>query len=171
MIEYNNFKESEITFKQNITFEEKVYLMKLLGNYKKIINFNSDLNEIFKLEDDLYKKYNIKNDKEKIIFELKRIKDNFSKKAKINDSILKDYAYLNTTFKFYNDTNNLMNSSVLKDIFECIIILELKLGMKIPLYKEIVELFNEYCQKEKYIIKNKKRKLALSDEFRNESDF
>jgi len=162
----NNYNIEKLHYSNNPVLE-KIILMKLIGNYKKNSRISTDVKVLEELEEKIYSQINIKNDIDKILFELKRIKSKISSKKIVDEKILEEYENMIEIYNIYK--NYLKNeSTLLEEIYECIIILELKLGIQIALFKELFNLVeNKYSD---YIINNKIRKLDFEDEHRNFSN-
>lgn len=140
---------------KNIIFdlkpEEQRKLLKLYSNYKNIKSYDN----YEELEKDIYTRQSVNNDKEKVKFELERIKDFIEVNKIENREIFDRFYFVNKAFIIYSTYGEeSIDNGALKDIIESIILLELDLGMRIGLYMELCECFekeiiNSYIKKEK----------------------
>lgn len=164
---YNEYTDNEIKkYDKPISTEQKIIYMKLLGIYKKIYDISNNLRKISLIEEEIYKRYNVITEDEKILFELKRIKINLSKKKNIKEEILEDFENIILCYELYKNSKLREKRLLLNDIYECIIMLQLKLGMNIGLYKEAINIIQNNALLDK-INNNKLRKMDLSNENRN----
>ena len=141
--------------------ESKLKLLKLFGKYKKIKSYN----EYKELEDKIYEKYAATNDNDKIKIELQRInlylKKNNIHDYDINNSLLSIAKTFKIYLEFINKSGN--DDATKKEIINNILSLELDLGMKIALYNEYCNYFEELVndkyheikENDKNIIKNR----------------
>ena len=138
----------DIMFKKiifNKKYEEQKRLLKLYSNYKNI-KINNNYKE---LEAKIYAKQGINNRKEKVDFEIQRIKKNLKNNGK-NDPIVKnrikfiEKAYI--VYLLYSEDNK--DDNILKYIINDIILLELDMDMKIGLWEELCEYVEKEITKE-----------------------
>ena len=138
----------DIMFKKiifNKKYEEQKRLLKLYSNYKNI-KINNNYKE---LETKIYAKQGINNRKEKVDFEIQRIKKNLKNNGK-NDPIIKnrikfiEKAYI--VYLLYSEDNK--DDDILKYIINDIILLELDMDMKIGLWEELCEYVEKEITKE-----------------------
>ena len=138
----------DIMFKKiifNKKYEEQKRLLKLYSNYKNI-KINNNYKE---LETKIYAKQGINNRKEKVDFEIQRIKKNLKNNGK-NDPIIKnrikfiEKAYI--VYLLYSEDNK--EDDILKYIINDIILLELDMDMKIGLWEELCEYVEKEITKE-----------------------
>lgn len=143
---------------KDISFDEKKILLNLLMDYKRKFKNDSDISvkDVILLENNVYEKVDIYDDGSKVVFELERIKLNILGRKNVSQDILNDYQMLVKVGEIYFSDNLMKKEEVLKNIFESVVLLELKLGMKIALYETIFNLFNKkyeyYMNREKYNI-------------------
>jgi len=139
---------------EKMTTDKKVIFLKMIGTYRKIINICNVPEELESLEKTVYNKCNVKTDDEKIKLELKRIESNLCKKKNLSDDILDDIENIIKCYILYKNSNLKDRKKLLEDIYECIIIIELKLEMNVGLYKELCD-----------VVEKKMLLLNVKDEF------
>ncbi len=124
----------------NLSQEERKYILITHNNYLKI----TSINNYEEVENNIYKKGNAEDISSKINIEIKRIKNYIQNNeiSKENESLFSYILSLNSI----EDDENIDKTYLYKiqeEIIKYIIELEVKLNMKIYLYKEFVNYYNE----------------------------
>ena len=64
---YNKKENNAENYCETISTEQKIINMKLLGVYKKIYDISSNLKKISLIEEEIYKRYNVITEDDKIL--------------------------------------------------------------------------------------------------------
>ena len=124
---------------KDLPIDDKKKMLNYINNYRSIIN-----NSYQEKEDLLYQNFGVFNTNDKIFFELTRIKkyllDNYIVEKDFEDSIKYIEDNIDILSKMQtNFSKNQKEKQIINDILE----LELSLNMKITLYNEFIEYFQE----------------------------
>ena len=117
--------------------EQKKYL-KMYNYYRNIKSY--DYKE---LENKIYAKQGITDDKRKIEFELRRIRAFFKTNNITDEEFQERFNYIEKAFMVYSEYDDDIGKgdNILNEIINSIISLELDMGMKIGLYAELCDYF------------------------------